>query len=300
MSIGAGFLSWLGRQNLKKRAPRIPAPGLKGCYWDGGDASGRPVKDISSTGAYLYTQDRFYVGTVVTMTLQRETESCEGKNSSVSVPVRCKVVRVNEDGMGVHFILNTEEQRKELKRFVRNMTGHTSPQFSRQTSGQALVEFALVLPLLFVLVAGAVDFGGLIFAWTTVAHTARSAAQFAVLGGVWLNYPNTPNATKLSNVIASETAGLPNSGSVTVAVCQYNNGALTSTISGTCSGTIATDNEVIVSGSTPVYSLRTVDITYTYQPFIRLFDFSSLGVHLPSFFGSNITVHRRTVMRMVQ
>ena len=48
--------------------------------------------------------------------------------------------------------------------------------------GQAMVEMALFLPLLLVIVMGAVDFGRVFFAYTTVANAAREGAMCASLG----------------------------------------------------------------------------------------------------------------------
>jgi Flp pilus assembly protein TadG len=48
--------------------------------------------------------------------------------------------------------------------------------------GQALVEFALLVPILFVIVLGAIDFGRLYFAYTTIANAAREGAMCASLG----------------------------------------------------------------------------------------------------------------------
>lgn len=46
---------------------------------------------------------------------------------------------------------------------------------------QALVEFALVLPLLLLLVFGIVDAGRLIYAYNTVANSARNSARVAIV-----------------------------------------------------------------------------------------------------------------------
>ena len=48
--------------------------------------------------------------------------------------------------------------------------------------GQALVELALFLPILIVIVMGAVDFGRVFFAYTAVANAAREGAMCASLG----------------------------------------------------------------------------------------------------------------------
>jgi Flp pilus assembly protein TadG len=47
--------------------------------------------------------------------------------------------------------------------------------------GQALVEFALVIPLVFLLIFAAVDFGRAIYAYNTVSESARQANRTAII-----------------------------------------------------------------------------------------------------------------------
>lgn len=47
--------------------------------------------------------------------------------------------------------------------------------------GQALVEFALVLPLLIVVLVGMFDFGRAIYAYNTISQAARTAARLAIV-----------------------------------------------------------------------------------------------------------------------
>lgn len=49
----------------------------------------------------------------------------------------------------------------------------------RKESGQAIVEFALVLPLFLLLVMGIIDFGWLFYNYTTFENSARNAARIA-------------------------------------------------------------------------------------------------------------------------
>jgi Flp pilus assembly protein TadG len=56
----------------------------------------------------------------------------------------------------------------------------TRPQL-RSESGQALVEFALVLPILLVLVFGILDFGKAFNYWIDTTHLANTGARFAVV-----------------------------------------------------------------------------------------------------------------------
>src|SRR5258708_11445277 len=50
--------------------------------------------------------------------------------------------------------------------------------FHRRNQGQSLVEFALILPILLTIVAGAVDMGRLFFAYVTIENAAREAAFY--------------------------------------------------------------------------------------------------------------------------
>lgn len=52
---------------------------------------------------------------------------------------------------------------------------------TQTTKGQSLVEFALLLPVLLLLVFGVLDFGRAIFQYSTVAEGARQAGRLAVV-----------------------------------------------------------------------------------------------------------------------
>lgn len=54
---------------------------------------------------------------------------------------------------------------------------------NRSQSGQSLLEFALVLPVLALMLLGIVDFGQIFSRWLVVEHAARDAARYASLGG---------------------------------------------------------------------------------------------------------------------
>ncbi len=51
----------------------------------------------------------------------------------------------------------------------------------QRSSGQSLVEFALLLPVLLLIIFGVVDFGRAIFQYSTVAEGARQAGRLAVV-----------------------------------------------------------------------------------------------------------------------
>lgn len=68
-------------------------------------------------------------------------------------------------------------------------------QMIKNNRGQALVEFALVLPVLLLLIVGSMEFGLIIHRYMAVAEAAREGARSAAVGG--------SNATVTSVVTAA-------------------------------------------------------------------------------------------------
>jgi hypothetical protein len=90
----------LGKE--RRKAERLAVPGLVAFYWDGGPPVAHPIREISLTGMYLLTEERWYLGTVVTMRLQ-QTESAE-TDPDHSIAVHAKAVRWGTDGVGMSFL----------------------------------------------------------------------------------------------------------------------------------------------------------------------------------------------------
>ncbi len=61
------------------------------------------VHDISSTGLYLVTQERWPVGELTACTIQMDSAPAEGSDAEFTVQVR--VVRHDQDGIGMAFVL---------------------------------------------------------------------------------------------------------------------------------------------------------------------------------------------------
>ncbi len=99
---------WLGRwwSPDPRRAPREPSPGLAAYYWNGAAPEAHGVRDISSSGLYLVTEERWYPGTLVLMTLQR-TE-CGEEVAERSIAVQSRAVRWGHDGVGLQFEMKDE------------------------------------------------------------------------------------------------------------------------------------------------------------------------------------------------
>ncbi len=155
--------------------------------------------------------------------------------------------------------------------------------------GQALVEFALILPLLFLLIVNALNFGGFLFAWITVANGARAGVQYMAQGRATVGTPTPATAAQITTLITSDMSSLLNRASLAVRVCRNNNGNVTCSGPGSYSPTSDPEPTKFV--------LVSVDVTYTYRPFVPLWDFGGLGIHatLPA-----TTIHRQASMRMLQ
>src|SRR5258708_26851254 len=89
----------------------------------------------------------------------------------------------------------------------------------RDRAGQALVEVALILPLLFLLIVNVVNFGGFFFAWITVANAARSGAQYMSMAGATVRSPQPATATQIYNVVSADISSLLNRSSLPIRVC---------------------------------------------------------------------------------
>mgnify|MGYP000500059501 CR=1 FL=1 len=61
-----------------------------------------------------------------------------------------------------------------------------------RSRGQALVEFALVAPLLFLLILGTIEAGRFIFYYELLNHAAREGARYAIVHGARSDCPSGP------------------------------------------------------------------------------------------------------------
>jgi hypothetical protein len=84
-----------------RRAERRSSPSLAAYHWKGPLPRLNSVRDISSTGAFLLTQERWEPGEILSLTLQRSGPP-ERENS---FPVQAKAVRWDDEGVAVSFML---------------------------------------------------------------------------------------------------------------------------------------------------------------------------------------------------
>jgi Flp pilus assembly protein TadG len=160
---------------------------------------------------------------------------------------------------------------------------------ARRQEGQALIEFALLLPLLFLLIVNVINFGAMLYSFITVANAARAGAQYYCAGGATIGGPAQVDASLVRTLVSQDLAALPNAAAAQVLVCRRTLAGVTCVGDGT-GAPPPTDPETVP------YSTLSVDVRYRYEPLIPLFEFPSLGVHatLPP-----REIHRQSVMRIL-
>ena len=83
-----------------RKADRESFSGLAAYFWTGGAPVQHAIQDISPTGLYVVTDERWYPGTVVRMTLTDAKEPTAER----SITVNATSVRWGNDGVGLQFV----------------------------------------------------------------------------------------------------------------------------------------------------------------------------------------------------
>jgi len=91
----------LGDTPDPRRAKRESVPGLVAYYFTGGTPVPHSVRDISASGVYILTKERWYKGTVVRLTLTDRHKPTTER----SITVNARAVRFGSDGVGFEYVL---------------------------------------------------------------------------------------------------------------------------------------------------------------------------------------------------
>lgn len=86
----------------RRKEERFPLRGLDVSYWTGREEKRVKAKNVSTTGIYLLTEDRWLPGTAVQLTLHKR--GLLDRDSRIQVRIRARCVRAGEDGVGLTFI----------------------------------------------------------------------------------------------------------------------------------------------------------------------------------------------------
>lgn len=94
----------------------------------------------------------------------------------------------------------------------------TRRQLRRRERGQTLAEFAIILPIVFLLIAGFVDLTRVYNAWVSVEGAAREGARYGVTGQDDCAGATDNRVACIQYLAKQRTKGLANSTDVTVTV----------------------------------------------------------------------------------
>ena len=140
MKFFSSWFDWL-RSTDRRAAKRQPMPPLAAYYWNGGSPKAHTVRDISSTGLFLVTDERWYPRTLVRVTLQKIDRA--GNNTQRSITVESMVVRWGSDGVGLELFppnstrLANGADKGVLERFLKEISSNKV---------EAIVEGILLAP----------------------------------------------------------------------------------------------------------------------------------------------------------
>ena len=172
------------------------------------------------------------------------------------------------------------------------------------SSGQALMEFVLMVPILLTIVLNAVNFAYFCLMALNITASARSSGLYSITGGATPAAIPLPPAgaynttTSVSYIAFQDLTGAVNSPTTSntgVQVCSPSvgiNSAGTKTANSKCSpiglsatySAADTDPELNSSGTAPAFMLNRVDVVYQFTPPIPL-----MPLNLLTLLGPNCT-----------
>jgi hypothetical protein len=107
---GRNLLSrWLFADPVDPRkALRLPVPGLVAHFFTGGAPVPHAIRDVSATGLYVVTTERWYPGTVIRMTLSKPDTGQAPADRSITIQARS--MRWGNDGVGLQFLVEARKK----------------------------------------------------------------------------------------------------------------------------------------------------------------------------------------------
>jgi hypothetical protein len=121
-----------------RKASRQPVAGLVAHFFTGGAPQPHEVRDVSPTGLYVVTTERWYPGTLIRMTLTKPDIGQSPSDRSITIQARS--VRWGNDGVGLEFVVAPPKSRRgpptpleevdgaQLDAFLKRLINHTNKQ----------------------------------------------------------------------------------------------------------------------------------------------------------------------------
>jgi hypothetical protein len=120
------FLESNSEKVERRSAERRPTDNFFAYRWNGSRQTQEPVKDISSTGLYIVTEERWQPDTLLSLTLQRQGPL--ETNPERRIEVQGKVVRCGKDGVGLAFVLKSDTEARQWVSLRENLIEQAKPQ----------------------------------------------------------------------------------------------------------------------------------------------------------------------------
>jgi len=86
-----------------RKAARQPVAGVVAHFFTGGAPIAHEIRDVSVTGLYVVTAERWYPGTIIRMTLSKPDVGQSPAERSITI--QAESMRWGNDGVGLRFIL---------------------------------------------------------------------------------------------------------------------------------------------------------------------------------------------------
>ncbi len=96
-----------------RRTTRKPVPGLVAHFFTGGAPHAHEIRDVSATGLYVVTTERWYPGTVIRMTITKPDLGLSPSERSITIHARS--VRWGNDGVGLEFVVSPPSKGKRTQ-----------------------------------------------------------------------------------------------------------------------------------------------------------------------------------------
>ncbi len=110
----------------RRTAERRSVDQLAAYRWNGHSLKRESVRDISSTGLYLLTEERWQPGTLLLLTLQKEGPLAVNPESRIDVQTR--VMRCGQDGVGLTFVLPDDQDSRQWEGVRENLIERAKPE----------------------------------------------------------------------------------------------------------------------------------------------------------------------------
>ena len=167
--------SWLERFLTpdSDRAERRSPEQFAAYRWTGTEVRNEPVRDISATGVYIYTKDRWPVDSIVSLTMQRK--GALELLAERRITAHARVVRCDDEGVGFSFVVPKDSHAAQWKLLLDHLVQESMPKDmeSLVRLAEALAFFSRICP------EGAVDVTQLLREGFS-SHKVGNAANIAL------------------------------------------------------------------------------------------------------------------------